>query len=332
MAKVEIDVTDDAVPATPITTVLNVPKQFDGPSVRGSTYWSRLLTCPREARLSELISPIKIDVALSTGFAWHYALELYYDALLRGVDPIASQQLAFDAIEPMKTATGYGPMYETVARMLTNYFIEYKGEPEEYQVIAVEETLGVDSPMEYTARQDAFLMHRRRGTIHPLEHKSAKQLNASILEGYQLALQIIGQAYLASRCIDVKAIGGVLSNVIVSVTTKQVTPQFKRVPVLPSPEHLRAFELSMTTWQALRAHVERLGYPANFSACSGYARGYSRCRYYSICYATPDLDLHDIEERAARFAESKSPTENLLPSNFVPVTALTRYIEERSST
>jgi hypothetical protein len=330
MAKVEI--TEEALPESPITAVLKVPAIFDGPSVRGSTYWSRLLTCPREARLAELLAPLRIDIALSTGFAWHYALELFYDSLLLGATFEAACDAAVLAIDPMKTAKGYGEMYETVMRMLVGYFIEYKSDAEKYQICAVEETLGVDSPMEYTARLDTVVKNRQTGAIHPLEHKSAKALNKSILEGYQLSLQILGQAYLFAKCVDTKQMDGVLSHVIVSVTTKQVTPQFQRVPVLPSPEHLRAFEKSIITWQALRSHVERLNYPPNFSACAGYARGYSKCRFYAICSADPDIDLHGVEEKVHRALGEKEPDPRLLPAGFVPVSALTRYIEERSST
>lgn len=338
--KVEIDIgpqkAPEWAPKTEITTLLKVPKLMDGPSPRGSTYWTRFLTCPREARLSEILAPFRTTQALSTGFAWHLALEMFYTAWLEKKSYAEAQEAGFAAIAPLKDTgeEGYTEMYELLGRMLTAYFRQYESDFQHWMILAVEETLGVSEPMEYTARLDLVILDKRTGAIWPVEHKSARALQASIIEGYQLNMQILGQAYLFEKCVDTKAIGGVYSGVNVSITTKHKPTkknaeptQFQRVPVLPSPEHLQAFESSIIRWTYIREVYAAQGYPPDFSKCSGYARGYGRCPFFTLCYAKPNMDLDEIEQLA--LAAATEPEK--LPFGFVPATALTRHLEERNS-
>lgn len=342
MAKVEIVVDmpgtePEWAPPKAITSVLAIPKLHDGPSPRGSTYWTRFLTCPREARLAEILAPLRPSLALSTGFAWHLALEIFYASWLAGKNYLECGKAAFDALEPLAGAEGYGEMYELLCRMLTAYLREYESDFKHWKILAVEETLGVTEPMQYTARLDLVIIDTRTNAIWPVEHKSAKALNASIIEGYQLALQIMGQAYLFEKCVDTSGLGGVYSGVNVSITTKHApskrnpelqTIQFARLPVLPSPEHLRAFEKSIVRWTRIRDVFEKEGYPPDFSKCSGYARGYSKCQFYKLCYAKPDMDLDVIEGLARKAVEAPG---EMMELGYVPASALTRHLEERNA-
>lgn len=323
-------------PKSEIVQVLRVPKLMDGPSPRGSTYWTRFLTCPREARLAEILRPFRTTQALSTGFAWHLALEMFYTAWMEGANYVAAQEAGFAAIAPLKESGEecYVEMYELLARMLTAYFRQYESDFQHWMILAVEETLGVSEPMEYTARLDLVIMDKRTLAIWPTEHKSARALQKTIVEGYQLNLQVLGQAYLFEKCVDTKELGGVYSGVNVSITTKHKPTkknaeptQFMRIPVLPSPDHLRAFESSIIRWTRLREVFEQEGYPPDFSKCSGFARGYGQCAYFRLCYERPNMDLGEI----AALAEAAQGEPEKLPSGFIPVTALTRHLEERNS-
>ena len=87
------------------------------------------------------------------------------------------------------------------------------------------------------------------------------------------------------------------TSVRVNITTKHKTPQHTRVDVYPSDRHLAAFEATVGGLHTLRGVNAKLGWPQSLGHCSGFNRGYSRCDYFDICNAYPDVTVEEWRTR-----------------------------------
>lgn len=315
------------VPATaeadvrPPGAVLGHKNPHGAPSARGSTYWSRLMTCPREHALHTIakLRPERTSSALTSGFVFHHAMEVYYrhlmecqrpwrkqalaDLAVEGSYPIpadedrahklAAAQAARSAMTPFDEEPGYETMMEQIHRMLDGYFDLALFD--QHMVIAVEEDLEYKRRgLVYTARIDGLILdYGDRKGLWVLEHKTAKALNESLLEGYQLNLQILGQAWLFKNVFDTTKTP-VYRGVLVQIITKTQTPKYTRIHVAPSPAHLATFEKSLRAWAKIEKAYDRAGWPHDFTKCAGYSRGYSRCAFYNLCQVQPDATIEAL--------------------------------------
>jgi hypothetical protein len=288
-----------------------------GASPRGSTYYSRIRRCPREHGLyhEAMLVPQGDKEALTLGWLFHHALEVYYrtiqhhqhllfgGALAWTRDHYKGQTLvemtataraaAMDAIRVFASEPGYDETYAQLQKMLDGYFEEYMSD--RWYIIAVEEQLATTMPFEYTARLDLVVVDLDEDVLRVVEHKSARSFTADLLAGYQLNLQIMGQAWLLLKCVDLSKYP-TFAGVTVNLTSKHKTPQFMRVPCAVSAQHLAAFEDSMIRWGRLAQAFANEGFPQDFTKCSGYARGYTMCAYYDLCYTRPADALDTIRQ------------------------------------
>jgi len=305
----------------PPGAVLGHANPHGAPSARGSSYWSRLMTCPREHALHTIakLRPERTSSALTGGFVFHHALEAYYRSLMEAQRPWRKQALADLAVEgdypvppdedrahkwvaraaalkalaPFDSEPGYETLMDQIHRMLGGYFD--LAEIDQHMVLAVEEDLEYKRRgLVYTARIDGLILDYgdRRG-LWVLEHKTAKALNESLLEGYQLNLQILGQAWLFKNVFDTRKTP-VYRGVLVQVVTKTQTPKYHRIHVAPSPAHLATFEKSLRAWAKIEKAYAKAGWPHDFTKCAGYSRGYSRCAFYNVCQLQPDVSVEDL--------------------------------------
>jgi len=83
---------------------------------------------------------------------------------------------------------------------------------------------------------------------------------------------------------------GRCKGVIVNMITKHKEPRLERIPVTPSPDHLQDFERLMATLPPRMEVYEKMHWPKSLSHCAGYARGYGRCQYYSLCHDHPTTE------------------------------------------
>lgn len=301
--------------------VLGLDDPFGAPSAKGSTYWSRLMTCPREHALHNIakLRSTAPASALTTGFLVHHGLEVYYRSLMEAQRPWRAQALAdlevkgtypispdddrafkqaaadaaFASLAPLEGEPGYEQIADQVSRILAGYFD--LALLDSHMVLAVEENLDFKRrSLHYTARIDLLVQDygERRG-VWIVEHKTAKALNESLIEGYQLNLQILGQVWLFKKVFDSRHTP-VYRGVLVQILTKTAVPKYHRVHVTPSPAHLAQFEESLKSWVAIEKTMAKRGWPANFTKCAGYARGYSRCTYYNLCHAMPDATIEEL--------------------------------------
>jgi len=301
--------------------VLGLDDPFGAPSERGSTYWSRLMTCPREHALHNIarLRNAHPQTALTTGFLVHHGLEVYYRHLMEAQRPWRAQALAdlevkgdypispdddrrfkqdaadaaFASLAPLNGEPGYEQIADQVDRILSGYFD--LALLDSHMVLAVEENLAFSRrSLRYTARIDLLVQDygERRG-VWIVEHKTAKALNESLIEGYQLNLQILGQVWLFKKVFDSRHTP-VYRGVLVQILTKTAVPKYHRVHVTPSPAHLSQFEESLKAWGAIEKTMAKKNWPANFTKCAGYARGYSRCTYYNLCHAMPDASIEEL--------------------------------------
>lgn len=299
-------------------------------SPRGSTYYSRARRCPREHGLYHLVKIVpKADKeALTLGWLFHYALEAYYRAiqiaqqgpdfakytaaekeenfklvradyrgqLLVSITAVA-REAAMASVRMFATEPGYEETYAQLVKMLDGYFEEYMSD--RWYIVAIEEQLASAKPFEYTARLDLVVIDLDADVLRVVEHKSARSFTADLIAGYQLNLQIMGQAWLLLRCVKLDAYP-TFDGVTVNLTSKHKTPQFMRVPCAVSPEHLQAFEQSMLAWNRLTSAFAKEGWPQDFTKCSGFARGYTMCAYYDLCYSRPAAGLDTIAEEVQK--------------------------------
>jgi len=281
------------------------------PSPRGSTYYSRMLRCPREHALATVVHlrTVGDNEALSQGFLFHHALETYYRSLqaqqraafgedfvearvaqiMGGVMSMVSHAYseAVKSLEPFATEPGYDEMYPALLKMLQAYRDNYAEDP--WWIVGIEETLIADDP-EYSARLDLVVINMAENRLYVVEHKTARAFTDDLLAGYQMNLQILGQQWLMQRCVDLTAyppFGGIIVNLV----SKHKATQVQRVPVYASAAHLAAFEHALRAHEVTAELQRALGYQPDFTKCAGAMRGFRKCDYYTLCYTRPTLDV-----------------------------------------
>jgi hypothetical protein len=296
---IQIDVpTADPLPKPRKALPLLFPQHAFSGSPRGSSFYSRLLRCAREHALGKKLRPILDDEALTVGSLFHLVLEVYYSALMQLKYPYTSEQKfaaereAAQVLSLISMEPGYEETFATVSRLARAYFDEYR-ETDQWEIIAPEMTVGVTAPFTFTARLDLVVRdHGKPGKpLAVVEHKTARAITPDLVSGYQLSLQILGQAYLWQNVIKPKYPGERFEGIIVNIITKHVTPRFLRVPAFPSQDHLEEFAKAISAYDALEVAYAVLGHPPDFTKCSGAARGYKQCSFYDICWSHPKLDV-----------------------------------------
>jgi hypothetical protein len=269
----------------PADVVLGVP---GGASPRGSTYWKRLRTCPREGALYAigLRKTGSGSEALDAGLLFHQALEVYYRSLANGGKAFEAEAEAWAGLEPIKGEPGYEETYAEVERLVAAYFEHYRNQ-DRWTVIAVEETLEYHGAFEYSARLDLIVEDHERKGMWVVEHKTARSINQSLLTGYQMDMQILGQVWLLQQCVDLSQYPK-LQGVLINIVTKHAAPRFERVEVLPSKYHLAAFTESMAAQHQLARVYAQLGHPKYLGNCTGGVRYFSTCDFFDLCHGRPE--------------------------------------------
>lgn len=282
------------------------PTIVAGPSARGSSYYKTLLSCPREfgLRHDAGLQPADPKEALTVGWLFHLCLQYYYQAIAehqrttpnRPSDPAwlwggcnAGMKRAYDVLDVLRSAEGFGETADTLQRLVDSYFDRYDRQ-DRWRIIAVEETLYHHS-LDYSARLDLLVHDLDRGGLFVTEHKTARVITEDLIANYQLDLQILGQVWLFLECVDQTKYPPFLG-VRVNIATKHKTgAQTVRLDVCPSDSHLAAFERSIRDYKRLLPVMRELKWPQYFH-CAGYSRGYSKCQFYDVCHDHPGRDVN----------------------------------------
>lgn len=309
---------------TPTKTQRRAPAQVlgikdTGASPWGSTYQSRKMSCPRKHQLANQlrIFPKQRSDALDLGLIFHEALDRLYRALYshqRGGEP---RQLsgclreAFAVVDAFRDEPGYERIHPTVERMLSAYAERYLREDADHlRILHVEvpvqqrvpNLLRGGKPMYYSARFDGVAVMEIDGEPRTvvLEHKTAYALNDSVVFGYHQDLQVMGQAWLATRTLDwskYPPFGGVLVNIV----SKTKTVRMQRTLVSPTDEQLLGWEQTLRDWLQIEDTFARLGYPPNLTSC----KQWSGCQYKALC----GKSLHLRGDKFAQWATEHLPEE-----------------------
>lgn len=295
-------------PERPKLEQLGLPNP--GPSSRGSTYYKKLLACPREHALYAEVGlrPQVLSEALTIGVLFHQALQEYY---MVGFDyqreHLATNtkrtddfywawhkegmRAAYAVVDKIAGQPDYEKEYKKLMDLLDAYFQQYHRQ-DRWEILAVEETLEWHGKFVYTSRLDLIVFDRAQGGMFIVEHKTASSLGDDLLDSYEMDWQVLGQVWLFNRCVDLSKYPPFLG-VYINLITKHTEPRMVRFPVNPSPAHLRDFERNFTHWLHMRRAAAQAGWPKSLGACSGYARGYAKCDYYSLCQAFPENTVQD---------------------------------------
>jgi hypothetical protein len=283
----------------------------DGPSPRGSTYYKTLLACPREHALSYEVGlePTLLKEALGTGQLYHHCKELYYRAIQvhqqewkAAWDDVPREEYlyggakegmrqAYTVIEKLREEPGYKDTADELDRMLGGYFERYHMK-DPWRIVAIEETVEYTGAVRYSSRYDLVVEDLDKHCLYLVEWKSARYITEDLVDNYQMDFQVLGQVWLLHRCVDLRRYFP-FKGVIVGIATKQKTPKYERVEVMPSAAHLRAFEESLVGWSQVRDHMKFLNWPRALGHCAGYARGYSKCQFYDLCHGHPEMSAED---------------------------------------
>lgn len=299
--------TDSAVDRANVFQLISAlfPNVEDGPSPRGSTYYKTLLSCPREfgLRYEAGLAPEMPTEALTVGWLFHVGLQFYYEEIRdhqkatpnRPSSPEwlwggagKGQARAYELVEKLGSVEGYGETSATLQRCFDGYFGRYD-KTDRWRVIAIEETVHHHT-LEYSARLDLLIEDFERGAMYIVEHKTARAITADLIDNYQLDIQILGQLWLLKECVDLKRypkFGGARINI---ATKHKKGSHTQRLDVMPSPDHLAAFEESILQLRKIRPQMKALNWP-KFWHCSGYSRGYSQCQFYDLCHNYPSRDV-----------------------------------------
>jgi len=277
-----------------------------GGSPWGSSKVKTLLSCPREHALSSSgVKTAKSSDALDIGTLVHLGLETYYRALMnhqKGQTTwddaayfdkhLEHASAAIGALDPLSESEDWHDVYSQAVKLLEAYFDGY-WRRDRWRVIAVEEglawdgyKLAEDHPLHFRYSSRLDLVIEDENGIWLVEHKTAKSINAGLIDHYAMDLQIMGHKWLWEHCVDTSKYGKA-QGVLVNIITKHREPRLERFAVSPSPDHLREFERMMQTVPIREKEYEYLGWPKSLSHCAGSARGYGRCAYYALCHDFP---------------------------------------------
>ncbi len=255
---------------------------------------------------------------LTVGWLFHHCLQVYYERLYAAQmvsnDAASSDTFLWDgsndgmaaAYEPLDlldSTDGWRDTSETVRRVLDGYFEEYHRR-DRWKMIAIEETLFYKGHFPYSARLDLIVEDMDRGGMWIVEHKTARAITAELLDNYQLDMQILGQVWLLNACVDISKYPD-FRGVKINIATKHKTPQFTRIDVCPSREHLDAFVRAIQHWSVVRHQMAQLDWPQALGHCSGYARGYSRCQFFELCHGHPAMSVDDWATTEAPYGFEK---------------------------
>lgn len=301
-----------------IFEILRMPDT--GASPRGSTFRKSLMQCPHEHGLlyEAGLRPEQPTEALTVGLLFHYALQRYYEAIFvyqqhfarrwredHPKDPFGyrsqdgffwgngaeASKVAWNSIRDLEGAPGYAETWTTVSRVVDAYLDHYSFR-DRWEVIAVEETVEfygqLAGSFDHTARLDLLIVDWGDARVYNVEHKTAKWVSQDLVDFYDLDLQILGQVWLATRCIDwaqmqLPMFGGCKIN----IASKQKTPVLIRHDTNPGTQALQAFERMLCQSETLRGVYKQLGWPKSLGHCAGAARGYSKCQFYELCRGYP---------------------------------------------
>lgn len=326
MALIDIPIGQITSKRRRVEQVLGLPDS--GPSSRGSTYWRRLLACPREHFLANVLGWVPVDRTdpLEFGLLWHILLERLYEDM-RAVQrktytgDKAPDAAVWDVLRPFGNEIGWEDGYEKLSKMLDAYLVRwYEKDLNEFEIEGIEETLSVSLEdglgFEWSNRLDL------RGIDHSLgdrvrrhvEHKSTWRMDSEVMIGFTMDLQIIGQVFLMGRAYgnDEEApYLGCFVNLVsrpAGTSSRARPPELGRQLAQPGPAELEAWVESMRFWQRWKATLDKIGdYPRNYGAC---VRRYGRCQFFNLCQFRPDDSvgsLRDLNDRIQAGEASHPP-------------------------
>jgi len=195
---------------------------------------------------------------------------------------------AWSTADAFRKEPGYREDCAKLDKMLAAYMDAY--DDSGWEIVAVEETV-ISTKLPYSSRLDTVVI--ADGGLWIVEHKSTQFITEDLRESYQLDMQILGQAWLLQNVIDLREYPPFKGIKVNLVSTGHVNPRLERVECYPSKYHLAAFERAVKDQNAMRKAAAARGYPMSLGQCAGYARGYSRCQYYDLCHAFPQLTVDD---------------------------------------
>ena len=302
MGIIEVITNDVAVEREAPETVLELPES--GPSAVGSTYWRRVLSCPREHFLANELrwAPKRRSLALDMGIAWHAVLEVYYRAWQRrqqkttAPDEEPPDVIAYRLLQRFQRATGWNEHSETLTRMFAAYFENYDHiDCERWEVVAVEASIQLEADFAgfpYSSRLDLNILdHTTRTPVFKhVEHKSTGRFDYTVISGYTQDLQVLGQCWLMEHGIDYTKYPPYAGG-IVNLTSKAKEPRLARIPVTPAPQQLEAWEEGLRFGQKYRLALAGQKYPRNYAHCVGR---YGRCQFFDLCQSRPQDTADDL--------------------------------------
>lgn len=299
---------------TPYEDVLQLEDGESGASPRGSTYWRRIMMCPREHLLANLMQWSRTVRAkpLDWGLLWHGCLEAHYRAVYAQqngwtIDKVP-ERYAFEFLQLFRDAKGWAEMYDGVTRMLEVYFERWKNADKDWEVLAVEYTAGwtkATAPQivaqlgfELTTRLDLAIRDHSglRPVVRHVEHKSSHALDPQTMLAYAMDEQVLGQCFLGKYAVGWRHLGCTepYMGAIVNVTTKAKTPRCVRLPIQPSDEQFRAYAEAKRYWAWQAEQYAAVGYPRNYANCT---RRWGHCEFYEACRQHPMDDLVQLRQK-----------------------------------
>lgn len=300
-----------------VEQVLGLPES--GPSSRGSTYWRRFLSCPRHHFLANILGWTTLDRTdpLEYGLLWHVLLEqLYRDVYAVQHHtynyPVGPDTRVFHTLRPFYAEEGWTEGAEKIGVMLDTYLTRwYRLDVSEFEVEAVEETLGVGlehgAGFEWTNRMDLRgIDHSGFGRVRRhVEHKTTWRLDTEVILGFRMDLQVTGQTFLMDMTYGAAADGIPYHGAIVnltsrpsSVSAKSKPPDTSREAIHPTPADIAAWIESMRFHRRLLATYEKMDeWPRNYNSC---VYRYGRCPFFNLCQSRPHDTVQSLREYDAQ--------------------------------
>lgn len=271
--------------------LLDPSERVGGPSPWGNSKYAEMERCFWRYcffHIKRLRDP-KRSEPLEIGGLFHECRALAYNADLLGREEEYTQdeldetfvEVLFELVERVQDHVPH--IANEVRRLLRGWLAAHgPGRPgdDRHETILVEPLIEVDRGFPYSTRLDRVRLSEQYGGPVIMEIKTASRLSESLLKGYTIDPQFIGQQYCWRHSEYYKQYGP-LKAFMVDLTIKGAAPSYPREIVPINKAAIRDWEKEKRLQWAHFKSLEAVNYyPRNRHACVMYGR---RCEIHDAC-------------------------------------------------
>lgn len=271
--------------------LLEPSERVGGPSPWGNSKYGELERCMWRYCFFHIkrLAEETVSLPLEIGGLFHECRARAYNAHLAGMeDEYTQEELDETFVEEIFSLVDrvqdYVPnVANEVRRLLRGWLAAHgPGKPgdDRHETLLVEPLIEVDRGFPYSTRLDRVVLSEQYKGPVIMEIKTASRFSESLLKGYNIDPQFIGQQYCWHHS-EYRKKYGPLKAFIVDLSIKGAQPSFPRQIVPINPAAMRDWEKEKRfTWAQFKVAEAAGFYPRNRHSCVMYGK---RCEIHDAC-------------------------------------------------